>query len=441
MNTISVSDARDAAFAALTACEKQGAWSDQAIKSESKKRSLSARDAALAANLCYGVMQNRLLLDHWIDRHSKIPAHKLDLSVRVSLRMGLYQLYFLDRIPANAAVNEAVSLVRKYTKNKGAAGLTNAVLRAFQRAGAPELPEDPALRYSHPHPLVELLALECPDDVAELLAVNNTPADMVLQVNTLKITPDALRDTLTSLGAEVEVHPWMADCLLVRKSGDLERLEPFKNGAFYVQDCAARLAVMAAAPKAGDKVLDACAAPGGKSFACAVAMGDKGEILSRDLHENKLRRIQNGAKRLGLTSVGTAAADARVFQSELEARFDVVLADVPCSGLGIIRKKPDIRYKNLEDILALPAIQLDILRNVARYVKPGGTLVYSTCTVLHRENEAVVSVFLTEHPEYVLEPFTCPGPIGQTGGQITLWPHIHGTDGFFIAKLRRKTDG
>lgn len=437
MSTIQISSAREAAFAALTACEKQHAWSDQAIKNESKKRALSARDAALAARLCYGVVQNQLLLDDWINAYSKTPSHKLDAPVRLSLRLGLYQLYFLDRIPANAAVNESVNLVRKYTKNKGAAGLTNAVLRAFQRRGEVPLPKELSLRYSHPAALVALLEQELGGDVEPLLAVNNTPTEIVLQTNTQKTTTQALLSSLVENGVEAEGHPWMDDCLLVQKSGDLEQLEPFRQGHFYVQDCAAKLAALIADPQPGDKVLDACAAPGGKSFACAMRMEDQGEILSRDMHENKLRRIQSGAKRLGLQCIHTAAADARVYQPELEHYFDVVLADVPCSGLGIIRKKPDIRYKDLKETEHLPAIQLDILANVARYVRPGGTLVYSTCTVLRRENEAVVETFLRENPEFSLEAFTVPGPIGQAGGQITLWPHIHGTDGFFIAKLRR----
>lgn len=441
MNTIQVSGAREAAFTALCACEKQGAWSDQAIKSECKKCGLSARDAALAANLCYGVVQNQLLLDHWINKHSNTPCHKLDPTVRISLRLGLYQLHFLDRIPANAAVNEAVNLVRKHTKNKGAAGLTNAVLRAFQRAGGGELPKERFLRYSHPQPLVELFEQELGGSAEALLTVNNTPADTVIQVNTLKTTVQALAESLRQDGAEVEVHPWMEGCLRLRKSGDLERLSSFQRGEFYVQDCAAKLAALIAAPKAGNKVLDACAAPGGKSFACAIAMGDRGEILSRDLHENKLRRIQSSAKRLELSCIHTAAADARSFQPELDQYFDVVIADVPCSGLGIIRKKPDIRYKNLSATENLPAIQLDILRNVAKYVKPGGTLVYSTCTVLRRENEAVIRAFLAENQDYQLEPFTISEPAGTTDGMITLWPHIHGTDGFFIAKLRRTTHG
>lgn len=443
MCALALSSAREAAYAALMACEKQGAWSDQAIRSASKKWSLSPRDAALAARLCYGVVQNRLLLDFWIDSFSSTPAQKLDPPVRQSLRLGLYQLQFLDRVPDRAAVNESVELVRKYGRNKGAAGLTNAVLRAAQRAEHMPVPESGdrleqlSIQYSHPLPLVQLLSEELGGDVEPLLAIHNTPAEMVLQVNTLKTTQQALLEELNQAGAEAAPHPWLEGCLLVKGSGNLEQLPAFQQGKCYVQDAAARLCALSANPKPGDKVLDACAAPGGKSFAMALTMADQGDILARDLHENKLRRIQSGAKRLGLQCIHTAPADGRDFQPELVETFDLVVADVPCSGLGIIRKKPDIRYKDLNETEALPAIQSALLANLSRYVRPGGTLVYSTCTVLHRENQDVVADFVAGHPEFTLEPFVLPGPVGETRGQITLWPQIHGTDGFFIAKLRR----
>ena len=273
-----LSSAREAAFSALMSCEKQGAWSDQAIRSAARKWALSARDAALASNLCYGVVQNQLLLDFWINAFSTTPAVKLNPEVRISLRMALYQLHFLDRIPASAAVNESVGLVCKYTRNKGAAGLTNAVLRSFQRAERPPQPafSDPlqtlSVRYSHPLPLVRLLSAELGGDVESLLATDNAPTDMVIQCNTLKTTVNALKDELECAGVAVQIHPWLKDCLMVHRSGDLEQLAAFRRGAFYVQDVAAKLCILAAAPKPGDRVLDACAAPGGKSFAAALSM-------------------------------------------------------------------------------------------------------------------------------------------------------------------------
>ena len=204
----------------------------------------------------------------------------------------------------------------------------------------------------------------------------------------------------------------------------------------YIQDPAARLAVLAAEPKG--RVLDVCAAPGGKSFAAAIAMGDRGEIISCDLHENKLKRIREGAARLGLTSIRAEAADGRVFREEWRDGFDLVLVDAPCSGLGILRKKPDIRRKKADDLFTLPMVQNAILENAARYVRPGGTLLYSTCTILPEENEEVVDAFLGTHPEFSRERFLLPEPIGQVEGQITLWPHLHDTDGFYICRMTRR---
>ena len=200
---------------------------------------------------------------------------------------------------------------------------------------------------------------------------------------------------------------------------------------------AIRLAVRTALPREGMQVLDACAAPGGKSFAAAMAMADRGEIRSYDIHPKKSRLIQEGAERLGLKSISAGTMDAKAFEPSFEKQFDLVMADVPCSGLGIIRKKPDIRYKDPEVLKGLPQVQAEILANVARNVRPGGALLYATCTLLRRENEGVVEQFLAKEKDFTLESFELPGPIGRTPGMLTLWPHRHGTDGFFMAKLRR----
>ena len=446
MGMIQITGAREAAFSALTACVQQGAWSDQAIKSVSKKFALSSRDAALAAHICYGVLQNQLLLDAWIDSFSKIPSAKLDTAVLISLRMGLYQLEFLDRVPARAAVNESVNLVRKYARNPKSAGLVNAVLRRAERTGA-RLPlsegEDSlqtlSVRYSHPLPLVQLMGRELePEELENFLRANNTGSAMVIQVNTLLTTAEELCSELSAAGLELQPHPWMADCFYVKNSGNLEQLPAFQAGKFYVQDCAAKFAALLSGAQPQMRVLDACAAPGGKSFAVGIMMQNSGEIVSCDLHEKKLSRLRSGAERLGLSCIRTQCADGRVYQPEWTESFDIVLADVPCSGLGIIRKKPDIRYKNLAETENLPQIQGDILENVSRYVKPGGVLIYSTCTVLTRENQDVVRRFLQSHPAFCAEGFTLNGVWNAPDGMMTLWPHIHGTDGFFVTKLRRK---
>ncbi|MBR1780240.1 MAG: methyltransferase domain-containing protein, partial [Oscillospiraceae bacterium] len=295
------------------------------------------------------------------------------------------------------------------------------------------------IRYSHPLPLLRLMEGELPlEELERWLQCNNQPAELTVQVNTLKTDVDALARSLADSGAEVTAHPWMPDCLLVKGSGDLERLAAFQAGECYIQDSAAKLAALLSDVQPGDRVLDACAAPGGKSFAAAIQMENRGEILSCDIQEKKLTRIQSGANRLGLDIIRTQAADARQFRPEWQNSFDAVLADVPCSGLGIIRKKPDIRDKDVEELACLPKIQLDILCNAARYVRPGGVLLYSTCTVLSRENGAVVGAFLDKNADFALEPFSMPGEMGTCGGMITLWPQTHGCDGFFIAKLRRR---
>ena len=248
---------------------------------------------------------------------------------------------------------------------------------------------------------------------------------------------EELEKLLRQTGAQVEPHPWLAGCFSVSGTGDLEQLSAFREGRFTVQDAAARLVATVAAPAQEDRVLDVCAAPGGKSFAMAMDRRDRGQILSCDVHPHKLKLIENGAARLGITIIRTALADGRERHAGWVEQADVVLADVPCSGLGIIRKKPDIRWKDPAQLAQLPAVQLSILNNVSAYVRPGGVLVYATCTVLPEENGGVVSAFLDVHPDFAKEEFTLPG-IGSCPGDVTLWPQRTGTDGFYICRMRRR---
>ena len=294
------------------------------------------------------------------------------------------------------------------------------------------------VQYSHPRWLVErLVSLVGAEEAEEFLRLDNRPVATCIQTNPLKTTPEELAQELRDAGVSVQPHPWLAGCFEITGTGDLERLPAFAEGRCTVQDAAARLAAMAAAPAPGDRVLDVCAAPGGKSFAMAMEMGNRGDILSCDIHPHKLKLIENGAARLGITIVRTALADGRERHTAWVEQADVVLADVPCSGLGIIRKKPDIRWKDPAALAALPAIQRAILGNAAAYVRPGGVLVYSTCTVLPEENSGVAETFLAAHPEFTKEEFTLPG-IGKCDGDVTLWPQRHGTDGFYICRMRRR---
>ena len=435
-----MSTAREVALRCLSSCEKSGAWSDGFLKNAIRQAGLDSRDAALCTRLSFGVLQNKLLLNWYLERFSNTPPERMQTDVRNILYLGIYQLLYLTKVPSHAAVSESVELARTHSRNAKVPGMVNGILRAVdrQRDELPQ-PETLSVRYSHPEWLVrEFKKALGKKDVEALLAADNEQPPTTVQVNTLKTTAAALTEELKQAGAALEPHPWLPDCLLLTGAGSLEQLPAFREGRFYVQDAAARLSVLAADPRPGMAVLDVCAAPGGKSFAAAVAMGDAGSVLSCDIHPHKRALIESGARRLGISCVKARTMDARERQVEFLDSFDLVIADVPCSGLGVIRKKPDIRYKDPLPLRALPEIQRAILENVCAYVRPGGVVLYSTCTILRRENEDVVTAFLDNHPDFTLEPFILPGPAGESGGMTTLWPHLHGTDGFFMAKLRRK---
>ena len=437
-------DARETALLTLNACERQGGWSDGALK---KQISAAGLDAALATQLCAGVLQNQMLLDFYLAHFSNIPLKRMEGRVVQALRLGAYQMLFLDRIPHSAAVNRSVELTRAYCKNPRAAGMVNGILRSLERSleRLPTIPQrDPveylSILYSHPAWMVrEFLLTLGNDGAAALLRANNAQPATAAQVNTLKINARELRLRLEERGVRAEKHPWLTDCILLSGTGNLEELPEFQAGLFYIQDPASRLAVAAAGPAAGMRVLDVCAAPGGKSFAAAIQMEDRGEVVSCDLHPHKKTLIHRGAERLGLSCVQALTADGKVRRTEWEGGFDLVLVDAPCSGLGVIRKKPDIRYKDPEPLASLPAVQSAILDNACAYVKPGGVLLYSTCTILRRENQTVTDRFLEEHPGFVREGFSLPGPAGEVPeGQLTLWPQVHGTDGFYLCRLRKE---
>lgn len=436
--------ARETAVLTLAACERQGAWSDGYLKRTIREQGLDRRDGALAARLCYGVLQNKLLLDWRLAQVCSMRLEKLEVKVLCGLRVAAYQLLFLDRIPPSAAVNEAVKLAKRHSRNPRASGLVNGVLRSLLRQGKNlDIQDDDKLKYlsiqySHPQWLVEeFSALLGLDGAQQLLAANNEQPFTSAQVNTLKTTPERLAERLRAEEVEVRPHPWLEGCLLLAGTGDLERLDAFRRGEFYIQDAASRLAVLAAGITPGQRALDCCAAPGGKSFAAALLMENQGELVSCDIHPHKIKLLEAGRDRLGLSVITPTLQNAAQTREEWLDSFDLVFADVPCSGLGIIRKKPDIRYKDPEQLKGLPKVQRSIMDNCARYVRPGGVLLYSTCTVLDQENNGMVDAFLEDYPEFELEPFALPH-LGKQPGRITFWPHIHGTDGFFVAKLRRK---
>ena len=434
--------ARETALHALMACRVSGAWSNGVLKEYIRRDRLDSRDAALATRLCYGVVQNRGKLDFYLQQLLTGKLKDLHPVVRDILHLGLYQIYALDKVPDSAAVNEAVTLTKKYNRNPKAASLVNGVLRnAVRTKGTLKEPTSYADKYSHPDPLISLLKANVPKGKLEpMLIANNAAPQTVVQVNTLRTDAQALTKVLEGEGLSVQPHGWMENALVIGGTGNLEQLPSFQNGLYYVQDPAAKLtALCAKLPQDRDiRLLDCCAAPGGKSFASAIAMGGRGSITSCDVHEHKVELIRNGAARLGLTNITALCQDATAFRPEWEESMDCVIADVPCSGLGIIRKKPDIRYKNLSELEELPGLQLQILRNQARYVKKGGVLMYATCTILRRENEDVVAAFLEENKDFYRESLELPDEIGnREDGMLTLIPGEYDTDGFFICRLRR----
>ena len=434
--------ARETALNALIACRKEGAWSNGVLKEYIRRDRLDSRDAALATRLCYGVLQNRQKLDFYLQQLLTGKLKDLHPVIRDILHLGVYQIFELDKIPDSAAVNESVTLAKKYSKNPRAASLVNGVLRnAVRSQGQLKEPVSYADKYSHPDELIALLKANLPKGKLEpMLIADNASPETVVQVNTLRTTAAQLLLRLEQEHVSARSHAWMTDCLVLSGTGSIENLPSFREGLFYVQDPAARLSVLCAKlPKADIRVLDCCSAPGGKSFAAAIAMGGCGQITSCDVHAHKTGLIAGGAARLGLTNITARQQDATQQVPEWVGAMDVVIADVPCSGLGIIRKKPDIRYKNLEELKALPALQLAILENQAAYVKPGGVLLYSTCTVLKAENEDVVNAFLAKRTDFYTEPLELPEvfPKNETG-MLTLIPGDYDTDGFFICRLRRK---
>ena len=429
---------RELALQALIRFRRDGAWPDLYLKKEGE--GLAANEMALASALTYGVLEQRALLDFYLQSFSKMPLKKIMPQVLDAMRIAAYQLVFLQRIPVSAAINESIKLVKKQA-NPRAASFANGVLRSLSRSlealpkpNFPDLSETLSVRYSHPKWLVDRLIKQIGGEACEaFLKENNQQPPVVLRVNTLKTSADAL----LSLLPNASLHPYLPDALICESVRDYLRTDAFREGLFSVQDSASQLCVHALQPQPGETLLDLCAAPGGKSILAAQMMGCKGKVLSFDLHPHRADLIRKSAEKMGVTNLETAAADSTVLNETLRNSADAIICDVPCSGIGIIRKKPDIRYKKQEDADGLPKIQLQILLNALDYLKPGGRVVYSTCTVLEEENQCVLREALAIRKDCELEEFVLPG-IGQVNGAITLWPQTHGTDGFFLARIKKK---
>ena len=432
---------RALALSVLDRTEKNKSYSNIAVDTIIKQHSLEGKDRSLFCILVYGVIERKITLDYLIASLSDMPITKIETSVLNLIRMGIYQLRFLDRIPAHAALNETVALA-----NRRSRGFVNAVLRNYLRKKETlELPKKQqnlvrylSVSYSYPEAFCQKLLEEYGASETEniLTAFSHSPA-ITLRANTLKISRDAFLASLLQKG--IEASPTKNAPHGIRLVGATLSDIGIDSGLCFVQDEASQIASAVLEATPGDTVYDICSCPGSKSFSAALDMQNKGSILSFDIHENKLSLVRKSSNTLGITILETQARDGRDFDEKLFERADKVICDVPCSGFGVVAKKPEIRYKELSSCETLRKIQYDILHNACRYVKKGGTLIYSTCTIFSEENQHNVEKFLAEHSEFYLAPFRV-GEIDAPQGMLTLLPHIHGTDGFFIAKLKRKEE-
>ena len=439
MNT----SARQLAYKLLCDASRGLTYSNIAIDSALRKHELSDSDKRLLTAIVMGVTERRLTLDYIIDRLASQPE-KIDAETRALLRMGVYQMVFLDKIPEYAAINETVELAPRRSR-----GFVNGVLRSLQRkkhsAGVQSLMPDKNgdgseyLSVKHSMPMdvcakfIELYGAERAENIFEIF---NRAPKLTLRINTLKISRAEYAKLLEERGIAYELSDKL-DNAIVLDAVSFSVLPGFEDGYFFVQDEASQTCVEAIGAKAGERIIDCCSCPGSKSFGMAINMKNKGEIYSFDLHKSKLSLVEKSACRLGVDIISVAERDARKPDESFVGTADRVLCDVPCSGLGVMAKKPEIRYKKLSEFARLPQIQLEILEKSSAYVKVGGVLVYSTCTVLPEENEKNVKAFLETHHNFEAVDFSVGGKQSENG-MMSLTPDEDGTDGFFIAKMVRR---
>ena len=432
---------RQLAYQTLRSILRDQSYSNISIAGALGSHDLSGADKSFFTTLVYGVLERKVTLDYQLSRYLKQPLKKLHPKVYPALLLGAYQILFLDRVPDRAAIHESVELVKKNGAGF-AAGLSNAVLRNVSTHGLC-LPEEPkaggeeqtsltekealyySVKYSVPVPLLELFTGAYGLGKTEgLLAASLEPSPLTVRVNTTKITSDSLAKRLREEGVESRPHPAVGDALILTSPGSLSDLPSFREGLFHVQDAASQLCCENLDPQPGEVVFDLCAAPGGKSCTLAERMGDSGVVRAFDISEKRVGLIAENARRLGLSSIETAAADATVFDPE-RGLADRVLADVPCAGYGDIGRKPEIRFRDPGLVDDLPPLQYNILNNAEKYLRPGGRLVYSTCSLDPAENEHVAERFLSEHPDHTLVLMK------------TYFPQDYDCDGFFNAVFEK----
>lgn len=424
--------ARSAAKESLVAFAKHGKYTNLEVASTLSKDRLSDADRKLYTNLVYGVAERIPTLDYITGTLSSRNVKDIDIETLTCIRLGLYQLLYTDRIPDHAAVSETVEIAPARSKS-----FVNALLRSFLRNRKNyELPSETdsveylSVKYSCPSAMCAFLTEKLGTDCAKALLSSTLEKRLAtVRVNTLKATPE---DVLKSVFPDGRISPLAGDMIEVSSLFGSD----MSDGRWFVQDVASRLAVSVLSPRPGETVIDVCSAPGGKSFSAAIDMRNEGRVFSFDLHENKINLIKSGAARLGIDIIEASCRDAAAPDGSLVGTADRVICDAPCSGLGVIAKKPDIKYKDPSEIERLPEVQLKILNGASRYVKPGGTLVYSTCTVNPDENGGVARRFLNENTDFSACSFEL-GEISAPNGMLTLYPFTHNTDGFFICLMKR----
>ncbi|RNC68008.1 MAG: 16S rRNA (cytosine(967)-C(5))-methyltransferase RsmB [Desulfuromonadales bacterium] len=442
---------RRVALDILLRVERDRAYAEPLIDQALSRDTLQGPDRGLVTELVYGVLRRQGTLDHLIDAFSAIRTGKLERSILIILRLGLYQLFFLDRIPVSAAVNESVSLAK--TVAPRASGLVNAVLRRADRE-RDSIPwpdrernqvEFIAARHALPRWLAEEWIGQLGAPEAEALAATMAEAaPLTLRINTLRTTRDEFMERLAAAGIAAAPTTWAPHGVRIGSRVAVPALPGFAEGLFTVQDESSQLAPLFLSPAPGERILDACAAPGGKATYLAQLMGNQGDLLACDLSGKKLQRVTETAQRMGITIIRTAVGDAaRPADIPDGPPFDRILADAPCSGLGVIRRNPEGKWwKSREDIARLAATQRAILDSLAPRLAPGGLLVYSTCSTTREENEAVIDDFLTRHTDFVLEDLNTLFPgfseLIDGRGLFRSWPHRHGMDGFFAARLKKR---
>lgn len=439
---------RNLALKILENVEENGAYSTLELNKTFKEYKLNHLDSSFVSALVYGVLEKQLTLDYIIKQYSKIPLRKIELKTKIILRLGILQLVFMDKVPESAAVNESVKLAKKHKLQKSS-GFINGILRNITRAEIKyQLPDENkdflyflAIKYSCPLEIVRMwIKAYGKEKTVKILESLSGRPQLTARVNTLKTNTDLLIKELESENVKAEKSVLLDDAVVLSNTGSIEGLNPYKEGKLYIQDIASQLCVKILSPKPNELMYDICSAPGGKAFTSAQLMKNRGKIYAFDIYNHKLKLIQNTAKRLGITNIITEIRDGA--EDDKEMLFaDKILCDVPCSGLGILRRKPEIRYKdNLLDN-NLPAIQYKILCNSAKHLVTGGVLVYSTCTLNPCENELNAQKFLDEHRNFeavdINQDLLPKNNFELSGNMVTLFPSKNGTDGFFISVFKR----